>query len=155
MKQKNEEPLTTSNKKVSSTPNLAAINPPTAPGTSCTARPNKSKKPISASQPVNQVNAAPVMSQQPACDPDVIENSQASRPCELCRTNISDDQLTTTVLQCCLCDLWFHGVCCEIDDSLMEFIHIVHEIGGWCCKSCRASKRGKKNESTKAYTEKC
>ena len=143
----------TSNKKVSGTPNLAAINQAPPPGMSCCTRPTKSKKPISASQPVNQLNAAPVTIQQPG-DPDVIENSQASRPCELCRTNISDDQLTTTVLQCCLCDLLFHGVCCDIDDSLMEFIHVVNEIGGWCCKSCRTSKRGKNTKVPPKLTQK-
>ena len=44
---------------------------------------------------------------------------------------------TFTVLQCTFCAHFFHGTCLSIDDSLISFLHVVNEIGGWSYPSCR------------------
>ena len=145
------------NKKVSRTSSMTAINQAAInqavvnqPASQSGSRQVKSSKPVSASQPVNHsVSSVSSVVVQPSGALDAIDSSQASRPCELCRTHITDDQLTSTVLQCCLCDLLFHGICCQIEDTLMEFIHVVNDIGGWCCKSCRTTKRTKITKTTK------
>ena len=44
-------------------------------------------------------------------------------------------------LQCIICKDVFHGSCLDIDESLLPFIYVIKEVGGWCCTSCRNSLR--------------
>ena len=75
------------------------------------------------------------------------QTSITDHTCGSCYVDIPDDQLDRVALKCCLCDRYFHGSCCNIDESLMEYIHIVSEIGGWCCMICRLAKRINVNSS--------
>ena len=75
------------------------------------------------------------------------QTSTTDHTCGSCHVGIPDDQLDRVARHCCLCDRYFHGSCCKIDESLMEYIHIVSEIGGWCCIICRIAKRINVNNS--------
>ena len=50
--------------------------------------------------------------------------------CGNCNQHVSNDKLDVTALQCCLCDVYFHGSCLNVDDSLLSFLHVVAELGG-------------------------
>ena len=75
-------------------------------------------------------------------------NSQSNTPdipntsiCGTCKQTII---VSTEVdrLQCCLCDVYFHGSCLEVANvTLLDFLYVVSEIGGWCCTSCRLTKK--------------
>ena len=52
-------------------------------------------------------------------------------------TSSKSSDFDVTVLQCTFCAHFFHGTCLSIDDSLISFLHVVNEIGGWSCPSCR------------------
>ena len=134
MKRKNTEPLPSSNK-VSRSASMTAISLPInqsqGQGTS---KPNHKSKNISASQPV----AAP----QPS-DPNTVADDLHNHACVVCRADIDDDVRNATTLQCCLCDSFFHGECCNVDEANMDFLHVMNAIGGWCCLNCRSLNRGK------------
>ena len=42
-------------------------------------------------------------------------------------------------LCCARCHRSFHGECLSIDNSLLQFLHVVVDIGGWCCRPCCGS----------------
>ena len=71
--------------------------------------------------------------------------------CGVCKQPTSSDTIQVTSLQCCLCKLFFHGACLDINNtSLLDFLYVVTEIGGWCCVSCRQpSKPAKPNRGPK------
>ena len=68
--------------------------------------------------------------------------------CGSCCVDIPGDQRDFIALHCCLCDRYFHGVCSNIDESAMEYIHIISNTGGWCCSICRISKRNNNKSLT-------
>ena len=63
--------------------------------------------------------------------------------CIKCGKNVSTDALHVTSLKCCICENHYHGTCMDIENpTLLSFLHVVADIGGWACVSCR--KRGGK-----------
>ena len=62
--------------------------------------------------------------------------------CGSCKQTAVVDSTDVTCLQCCLCDEYFHGSCLEVaNETLLDFLYVVSEIGGWCCTSCRLIKK--------------
>ena len=63
--------------------------------------------------------------------------------CNKCKKNVSTDTIHVTSLKCCICEGYYHGSCLDIDNpTLLSFLHVVADIGGWACVECR--KRGGK-----------
>ena len=94
-------------------------------------KPKGKQKEISASQPSNN--------RKWVDDLDLSQSSTHSYAWGSCLLDIPHDQLNHIALQCCLCDRHFHGVCCKFDESSMEYIHIMTNIGGWCCLVCNSN----------------
>ena len=62
--------------------------------------------------------------------------------CGSCKQTAVVDSTDVTCLQCCLCDEYFHGSCLEVaNETLLDFLYVVSEIGGWCCTSFRLIKK--------------
>ena len=144
---RNSEAPSAPSSKVSRTTSLTSIIQSTssqgAPKQSRKAKPTTT---ISASQPVGSTFQLTTDSAKTITNGSPVPtHSTASGllTCNLCRQYIDNELLQISILHCCLCDLDFHGECCNVDEHLIEHLHIVNEVGGWCCKGCRTSKRGK------------
>ena len=57
--------------------------------------------------------------------------------CTICKQLTSTTLVGTDSLKCCLCGLLFHGECLSVSSKNMLYLHIMVEIGGWCCARCR------------------
>ena len=74
---------------------------------------------------------------------ELFDTSHNGVLCIKCSTNVSTDALHVTSLKCCICENHYHGTCMDIDNpTLLSFLHVVADIGGWACVGCR--KRGGK-----------
>ena len=72
--------------------------------------------------------------------------------CNVCGQVVVILSTDVTCLQCCLCDEYYHGSCLEVANStLLDFLYVVTEIGGWCCSSCRLT--NKTGKPTKGLTK--
>ena len=85
---------------------------------------------------------------------DSSQNNEQQKLCGSCCVDIADNELYDTTVQCCLCDRHYHGACCNINESLMEYLHIIADIGGWCCQVCRKTKRSTNNPKALNQTQK-
>ena len=66
------------------------------------------------------------------------ELSGNSTTCNKCKRHVSTDTVHVTSLKCCLCENYYHGSCLDIDNpTLLSFLHVVVDIGGWACIGCR------------------
>ena len=66
------------------------------------------------------------------------ESSGNSTTCNKCKKHVSTDTVHVTSLKCCLCENYYHGSCLDIDNpTLLSFLHVVVDIGGWACVGCR------------------
>ena len=81
-----------------------------------------------------------VLSQSISCSQSINNNLL----CGVCKQITSVDPIQVTSLQCCLCNTYYHGACLNVSNtSLLDFLYVVAEIGGWCCSTCRQPKPGK------------
>ena len=83
---------------------------------------------------------------------DVMGASSKDTTCRRCNKNVSTDTIHVTSLKCCLCDNYYHGSCLNLaNPTLISFLHVVADIGGWACVECR--KRGGKapNKADKKF----
>ena len=129
--------------KVSRSNSLTAIS-----GSQKSAKQNgrgRSTRPVNLSQPVGgtQPDAIPIATQP------VLTGKHS---CNLCNDCIQDDHLHNLALQCCLCDMFFHALCCDIDESLLDDLHVVHDVGGWCCLICRSLNKNSNNKTSKVQS---
>ena len=72
--------------------------------------------------------------------------------CNVCKQPASINSIEVSTLKCCLCESYVHGRCLDTaNDALLEYLYVVAELGGWCCPTCRVSKKsGKTTKPTKA-----
>ena len=106
---------------------------------------------VSQSQPIGaqqQKSAYPLVSVQQVLSQDM---RYITTNCNLCNDSIQDVQVG--VLQCCLCDMYFHAICCNIDESLLDDLNVIRDVGGWCCISCRSLKRTVKTTRVQTDTQ--
>ena len=75
---------------------------------------------------MTQFPSAPVI--QSSQDPNV-------NTCYVCQQSTSSS-IQVDSLCCARCSRSFHGECLSIDISLLPFLHVVVDIGGWCCRLC-------------------
>ena len=61
--------------------------------------------------------------------------------CSVCNKSTKSDAIEITSLQCCVCSKSYHGECLSIDELLLPLLHVVVDIGGWCCVPCRKLKK--------------
>ena len=104
------------------------------------------------------VNTYSLLANDPASQlstSDVAGSSSMDRACNKCKKPVSTDAIHVTSIKCCLCENFYHGTCLEINNpTLIAFLHVVVDIGGWACMECRtrggkaASKTNKKVETT-------
>ena len=71
----------------------------------------------------------------------VISTAGEINLCPVCKQTTISTSVEINSLRCCLCDTNFHGECLSIDESLMNFLYVVVDVGGWCCTGCRKSKK--------------
>src|SRR6266536_3328762 len=57
--------------------------------------------------------------------------------CGKCHTVVHTDAVYVSALKCCLCEVSYHGSCLELNSTLISFLHVVADVGGWCCLDCR------------------
>ena len=69
--------------------------------------------------------------------------------CPVCKQTTISDGVEVKSLRCCICRDSYHGDCLSIEDSLKQYLHVVVDIGGWCCVHCRTSKKIIYRKSTK------
>ena len=120
------------------------------------ASPQAVNKPISASQPASKVTRGSVKNknkkiEELGCDLFSQKSPsdtplEASQPrCHVCPQSTSTDTVQVTALRGCLCVIHIHGRCLDIKNpSLLDFLYVVSEVGGWCCPGCRSSKNNVK-----------
>ncbi len=104
----------------------------------------------SATQPTKRsVNSALAMAVSHNADtPDcsssatqvISDTTSSDNLCGVCQQVVAPDLINTTSLTCCICDLPHHGTCLDINSTLISFLHVVVDIGGWCCSTCIKSK---------------
>ena len=61
--------------------------------------------------------------------------------CPVCKQTTLSTSVEITSLKCCLCNTNYHGDCLSIDESLMNFLYVIVDIGGWCCVRCRKANK--------------
>ena len=128
------------------------------------ASPQAAAKPISASQPASKVtrgtaknknhkaeeSGSDLLSQKVLnrCAPknENLIDSQAyhvddTASCPVCHKSTISDSIEISSLKCCVCSKAYHGECLSIDELLLPLLHVVVDIGGWCCVPCRKSKK--------------
>ena len=72
-----------------------------------------------------------------------------SAVCNICKQTITQG-IEIKSLQCCICNnSYYHGECLKISDSLLPHLHVVADIGGWCCTLCRTMKKVAARKVTK------
>ena len=71
----------------------------------------------------------------------VINTTGDTNMCPVCKQTTISISVEINSLRCCLCDTNFHGDCLSIDESLMNFLYVVVDVGGWCCTGCRKSNK--------------
>ena len=128
------------------------------------ASPRAVNKPISASQPASKVTRGSAKNKNKKADElgcDLLSQKaltdtplEASQPpCPVCKQSTSTDTIQVTALRCCLCDIYIHGRCLDIKNpSLLDFLYVVSEVGGWCCPGCRSPKNNVKTASDNKKT---
>ena len=58
---------------------------------------------------------------------DLVIQSQDSEPglnCGLCTKLVDVDEIEISSLQCCLCHVYFHGCCLDIDDEVLSLLYM-------------------------------
>ena len=69
----------------------------------------------------------------------VLQSTQQSS-CFACKQSIATGLFQTSSLKCHFCENHYHGVCLDMaNKSLLDFLYVVDEIGGWTCTNCRTS----------------
>ena len=87
-----------------------------------------------------------VLSQSISCSQSIDDNLL----CGVCKLITSVDSIQVASLQCCLCNIHYHGACLNVSNtSLLDFLYVVTEIGGWCCSTCRQPKPAKSGRVSK------
>ena len=61
--------------------------------------------------------------------------------CPVCNETTLSTSIEIISLKCCLCNTNYHGECLSIDESLMNFLYDIVDIGGWCCVRCRKANK--------------
>ena len=64
--------------------------------------------------------------------------------CGKCRLPVTVDMVHVTSLKCCLCEVHYHGNCLDLSSTLVSFLHVVSDVGGWCCVECRGLRKDNK-----------
>ena len=102
----------------------------------------------SSSQPTAVVNTIP------NTDPDQVRDQDRDQDaiCKVCKKNTRFNIFEVNALQCSICKDVSHGSCLNIDESLLPFIYVIKEVGGWCCTSCRSSPQTARNSKGKLPT---
>ena len=138
MKRKNSAPLLTRKMRSSTGANGAAMRD-LDPGNSQLSQSGSSQLSQKASQ----------------LDSTLVLQSTQQSSCYACKQSIATGLFQTTFLKCHFCENQFHGVCLDIPNkSLLDFLYVVDEIGGWTCMNCRTSltMNNKPSKNTKAIT---
>ena len=71
-----------------------------------------------------------------------------SAVCNICKQIIAQG-IEIKSLQCCICNNSYHGECLKINDALLPHLHVVADVGGWCCTQCRTMKKVAARKVTK------
>ena len=69
----------------------------------------------------------------------VISDVAKDSICKECGNKTEFNIFEVNALQCCYCKDVFHGACIGVDKSLLPFLYVVKEVGGWGCPTCRFS----------------
>ena len=105
-----------------------------------------------------------ISSSQPTCsvkrdDGDmytsVLQGNQVvdrSGLCLICKQTITVQGAEIVSLRCCMCENSFHGKCLSLDEALLVHLHVVVDIGGWCCPQCRVVKKPATRRTIKSTT---
>ena len=72
---------------------------------------------------------------------DANNTTNVDKLCGKCRSPVIIDMVHVSSLKCCLCDVLYHGNCLDLNPVLISFLHVVSDIGGWCCVECRSSNK--------------
>ena len=70
------------------------------------------------------------------------QNGNVDKQCGHCDTPVEITELDVLYLECCFCKKFYHSCCLEISESLEPFLHVVTDIGGWSCPTCRLDLTG-------------
>ena len=131
MKRKNSAPLPTSRVKIS-TGAINAVMRDDDPDCQRLSQPSQISQGPSTFTAFTQSIHSQFSSTQPP--------TSTNQNCDVCKQTSSMDMFQVTSLQCYFCSKSFHGVCLKLaNKSLLDFLYVVAEIGGWACQSCRLS----------------
>ena len=67
--------------------------------------------------------------------------------CKTCNKPTAFNIFEVNSVQCCFCRSVHHGSCLDIDESLLPFLYVIKEVGGWCCPTCQSTQQPTANKS--------